>query len=277
MKNCKIGIIGGRGAMGSFFHNFFKVKGFDVLISDIDTKLSNKDIAQKCDMIFLSTPINVTIDIIKEIAPFLNERQLLSDFSSLKENIINAMLKYSKSSVIGMHPMFGPFTNKIAGQNLILSVARDNNSWEKKLKAIFDGSSLNIEKMDAKAHDKHMAFVQGLTHIIAIAMGRTMQKKNIHPAKISSFSTPVFRLNSDIVGRLFNQDPSLYLSIISDNKYTKENVDIFLESLQESKKKILENNNNKSILFLKSIKTFLNGFCHSAFKRTSKALDVFFS
>ena len=37
-----IGIIGGKGLMGKFFAEFFKHKGFTVLISDKNTKLTNR-------------------------------------------------------------------------------------------------------------------------------------------------------------------------------------------------------------------------------------------
>ena len=277
MKNKKIGIIGGKGAMGAFFEHFFVNKGYTVFISDLNSRLTNIDVAKKSDVIFISVPLDITIDVIKEIAPFLNENQLLSDFSSLKEDIVNSMLKHSTASVIGTHPMFGPFIKNLKGQNIILCVGRDRNGWEKKLTKMFEKNGCNINKIDAKSHDENMALVQSLIHMLSIAIGRTMQKKNLHPLDLDKFSTPIFRLNSDLIGRLFNQDMSLYLSIIRNNKYTKKNIDIFMESFKEVQMSLLGEDRKKGMCFLENIKTFFNGFCKSAFNRSSKVLDAFFS
>ncbi len=276
-NDIKIGIVGGKGAMGSFFKKFFEDKGFDTLISDIDTKLTNKDIATLCDVVFLSVPIDKTFDVIKEVAPLLSENKLLSDFTSLKEDVVATMLTYSKSDVIGMHPMFGPFTENLKGQNIVFCEGRDKNGWEEKFTTIFEAGGLHINKMTPQEHDKHMAFVQGLTHLISITMGRVVQKKNCHPNITSSFSTPIYRLNNDLVGRLFAQDLSLYYSIITENKYIKENSEIFLESFMEVQNVLLNQDKKKSSIFLDSIKKFLNfDFCTKAFKRSSKVLDTFF-
>ena len=45
-KQTKIGIIGGKGKMGSWFGKFFHEIGLEVLISDIDTELTNEDLVK---------------------------------------------------------------------------------------------------------------------------------------------------------------------------------------------------------------------------------------
>ena len=118
IKPPKIGIIGGLGAMGSWFSNFFKGEGFEVLISDLSTPLSNKDLAKKADIIIVSVPIKETTKVIEEISPFLKRENLVCDVASLKNEVIKTMKKL-RSGALGMHPLFGPLSPSLKNQTLI--------------------------------------------------------------------------------------------------------------------------------------------------------------
>jgi len=51
-----IGIIGGKGKMGRAFATFFQKHGFEVLIADKGTKLTNKKVVQRSDMYLCQYP-----------------------------------------------------------------------------------------------------------------------------------------------------------------------------------------------------------------------------
>ena len=111
----KIGIIGGKGVIGSFLANFFRKKGEQVFVSDLDTKLSNRELIEQVDVVAFSVPLHLTESIIKDSIRFTRKEQLLLDFSSLKVSSIKAMMK-SKANVIGLHPMFRPSKNGVKNQ-----------------------------------------------------------------------------------------------------------------------------------------------------------------
>ncbi|OQY11975.1 MAG: hypothetical protein B6I31_03970 [Desulfobacteraceae bacterium 4572_19] len=276
MNHTTIGIIGGAGAMGCWFEKFFSSFGYKVLISDLNTKLKNNDIVQKCDVIILSTPIDTAIKICKEIGPILKKNQLLMDVCSQKEDIVKSMLECGISEVIGVHPMFGPFTESLNGQNIIVVPARVKH-WSGWLEGVLEKENGVVTAMDAVDHDKHMALVQGLTHFLTVCMGRTMQKMNMKPEDTVSYSTPIFRLNCELLGRMFAQDLDLYATLIGGNKYVKDTLDLFQESMEEVNRGLLSSNHNKGVKLLNSVQTYLGDYCEESLEKSNDFLKVLFS
>ena len=81
-----IAIIGGKGKMGRRFSSIFEKEGYEVIVSDLETDITNKDAASKADVVIVSVPIRKTIDVIKEIGPSVREGALITDFTSVKNS-----------------------------------------------------------------------------------------------------------------------------------------------------------------------------------------------
>jgi prephenate dehydrogenase len=271
----KIGIIGGNGSMGGWFKNFFEHLHYDVMVSDIGTEITNRQLAGECRVVILSTPIDAAIEIASDIGPFLKKEQILMDFCSQKEDIVNAMLKYSQSEVVGIHPMFGPFTDSIRAQNIVLCHGRGEFGffW---IKNVFSGAGAEVTQFDPVDHDRHMALVQGLTHFITICMARTLQKMDLHPNEAFSVSTPIFRINSDIMGRLFAQDPDLYTTLVGENKYVNDVLALFTESFEETKSSLIKGRHEQGVDFIKNIGVFLGDYRKIALERSNEFLNILF-
>ncbi len=123
-KQLTIGIIGGTGQMGQWFKRFFERNKCKVIISGRKTEIKPSECASKCDVVIVSVPIDITINVIEEIAPFVKEDALLMDFTSIKKEPVDAMLKFSRSAVIGVHPVFGPSLNTLKNQTIVICPAR---------------------------------------------------------------------------------------------------------------------------------------------------------
>jgi prephenate dehydratase len=67
---------------------------------------------------------------------------------------------------------------------------------------------------DAAQHDRDMAVLQGLTHFVAIAAGRTLAEQT-PPA----FETPAHALLRTMIARVVLQDPPLYAAIQLENPH----------------------------------------------------------
>jgi prephenate dehydrogenase len=275
MKLKSIGIIGGKGSMGTWFKDFFEALGHGVLISDLNTLLTNEDLALGCDVVILSTSKDQAVKIAAEIGPLMGEEQIFMDFCSQKEDIVTAMTDHSKAEVVGTHPMFGPFTNGIEGQNIILCPGRGREgfTWTTQ---VFEAAGATVTELPARDHDRHMALVQGLTHLVTITMARTLQKMDLHPNDVFSISTPIFRINSDIIGRLFAQDPDLYTTLVGENKYVKEVLSLYCESLEEGTQAILEGDHEQGVDFLREIGEFVGSYKETALERSNKFLNILF-
>lgn len=267
-----IGIIGGMGSMGKWFQTFFENNGIKTIVSDISTELTNIQLVKMSDIVIISTPIKEALKICKEIGPHLNQNQLLTDLCSQKEDIVDAMKEHSSSSVLGIHPMFGPFSNSIKGHNIIFCEGKGDNHIDF-LESIFTKSGAVVSKIPADDHDKHMAVAQSLTHIITITMGKTLLDLGLTPDKISELSTPIFRINTDLIGRLFAQDLNLYATLVGDNKYFKKTLDLFLNNLSNTSD-ILCNDLDKRVDYLVSIKEFFGDFCEKGLNESNEFLKT---
>ncbi|MFH1976200.1 MAG: prephenate dehydrogenase/arogenate dehydrogenase family protein [Pseudomonadota bacterium] len=274
-KGISIGIIGGTGCMGQWFRDFFSDAGHTVHISGRKTELTPADIARECDIVILSLPLDVAIAVSEEIGPLLGDAQLLMDFCSLKEKILKSMTGSTSAEVIGTHPLFGPFTDSIKGQNIILCPGR-GEQWLKWLENEYISKGAFVTVMDPSVHDRHMAIVQGLTHFLTICMGRTLQKMNMNDNTALSCSTPVFKINYDLIGRLFAQDLGLYQNIISKNIHFSDVLDLFLSVVDEGRDSLLSGQDEKGLLFLESVRDFFKDSCRESLKESNKFINALY-
>ena len=185
MTEYTIGIIGGTGSMGQWFNSFFREAGHRVLISGRQTTITTKNITETCDIVIISTPIDAAIHVCEEVGPLLSENQLLMDFCSLKERIVDKMAESTRAAVIGTHPMFGPGTESIKGRNVVICPVK-NSRWVDWLENFLSSKGAEVTRMDPAVHDRNMAVVQGLTHLLTICMGKTLQKLDMTPNLINS-------------------------------------------------------------------------------------------
>ncbi len=276
MKNTVIGIIGGTGNMGRWFEDFFSKAGHKVLVSGRKTSLTPADMAKKSNIIMLSVPIDAAMSICEDIGPLLSHDQLLMDLCSLKETILKKMLSSTQAQVVGTHPLFGPFTDSIKGQNVIICPGR-GTAWLKWVEEEFQSKGAVVKRMDPISHDRNMAVVQGLTHFLTVCMGRTLQKMNMVPDEAKSCSTPVFRLNIDLIGRLFSQDPDLYASIVGSNRHVKDVMAIFMSAMYEAKESLFSDKEGEATAYLNDIRDFFEKFCPEGLKESNKILKELYS
>ncbi len=228
----KAGIIGGTGKMGRLFTPVFERAGYEVLISGRSTLLTNADLAGQCDIVILSVPIHDTVRVIEEISPVLTKDQLLCDFTSLKTEPVNAMLK-SKASVIGLHPLFGPTVQSLRRQTIIVCPARADEKMVASLLSIFRSEGAQCTLATPQDHDRMMAVVQGLTHFVTLCMADSVRRLGIDIETTRAFTSPVYQIELALVGRLLSQDPLLYADILQQNPFVPEVLSICTTSAQD--------------------------------------------
>jgi prephenate dehydrogenase len=108
-------------------------------------------------------------------------------------------------------------------------------------------------------------------------MARTLQKMNMPPDEAISYSTPVFRLNINLIGRLFSQDPGLYASLIGANRHVEDALAIFMSAMDEAKESLLSGQEAGAVAFLDDIRSFLGEFCQDGLKESNKILNTLYS
>lgn len=210
-----IGIIGGTSRFGQWFRHFFEKNGLTCLVAGRKTKLKPVDLAKRCDIVIVSVPIRSTADVIAEIRDVMRPSALLADLTSVKEMPVREMMKRKRGGVLGMHPLFGPLTPSLKAQNVVFCSGRESR-WVAYLEKVFTENRGSVRYMTPREHDEMMAAIQGLVHFSNIAFVQTLKRLGVRP--FNPFSTPAFRLQSLIAGRVLGANLSVYADIESYNK-----------------------------------------------------------
>lgn len=226
-----ISIIGGNGKMGQWFTNFFEDHNLSVFPIGRSSKSKIKDIVLKSDIVIISVPIAKTEAIIEQIAPFMKKDSLLTDITSLKIMPLKAM-EQAQCATLGMHPLFGPGVTITKGEKIVFCKQK-NNKWVDFLREVFQKADINIVEMSAEEHDYHMAYVQGLTQAINLLYAKIIFDQGSHVSK--KLTTPLFTLQSLVMGRVIHQDLQLSADIQMYNPYFTP----LLENLAAYSKKLL--------------------------------------
>jgi prephenate dehydrogenase len=243
-----IAIIGGYGGMGRFFAKLFSSEGYKTIIAGPDEvrgkaaaaeigavyEKDNASAAKKADIVMISVPIDATLAVIKEVAPNVREGALLMDVTSVKEEPCKAMAAHAKAGVeiIGSHPVFGHRIGGIEGQVFILTPVR-GEKYLKWLRNFLEKHKARVYETTPQQHDETMAVVQGLTHFSYIAIGKTLQELDFDIKKSRNFSSPIYELMLDMIGRIIGQSPELYASIQTQNPRTTKVHKKFIEVAEE--------------------------------------------
>jgi chorismate mutase/prephenate dehydrogenase len=83
----------------------------------------------------------------------------------------------------------------------------------------------------AEEHDDIMEIVQALRHFATFCFGRFLFEKQVNIQRTLEFSSPIYRLELGMVGRLFAQDAGLYAQIIFATKERRDLLKQFVASL----------------------------------------------
>ncbi|MDO9559107.1 MAG: prephenate dehydrogenase/arogenate dehydrogenase family protein [Syntrophales bacterium] len=234
MKQIRIGVIGGTRGMGRWFAGFLGKQGFTVAVCDEKTKLTPAGLAGACDVVVVSVPIGKTVGIIEAIGPLLHQESLLMDLTSLKTAPVEAMLKCSRSEVIGCHPLFGPQVRSVRGRHIVLCPARTRR-WLPWLRSVLQAAGARIVETTPEEHDRRMALVQGLNHLNSLLMGMVLSEAGVRPAELSPFSTPAFDEKMKLVKKILRPHVRLSAEIMVLNPDIDPILDRYEEMLSELK------------------------------------------
>jgi chorismate mutase/prephenate dehydrogenase len=212
----KVVVVGGGGALGKVFVKLFAQSAYDVsALEKADWPNAASRLAD-ADLVIMAVPINQTCDLIAQL-PILKDTCILADVTSIKQAPLDAMLKVHKGPVVGLHPMFGPDAPGMIKQVVVVCEGRQSQHYEWLLEQmrLWGGS---LYHSSAQEHDHAMAYIQVMRHFSTFVYGQHLQQENPKLTELIAFSSPIYRLELAMVGRLFAQAPELYADIIFSNQ-----------------------------------------------------------
>ncbi len=211
----KVVIVGGAGQLGKIFVDLFSRSEYSVAVIEQDDWPTSADTLAQASLVIVAVPIRLTTMIIQQLSNLPNDC-ILADVTSIKESPIYEMLKVHNGPVVGLHPMFGPDVTGLVKQTIIVCEGREPQQYQWLL-AQFKVWGAKVYPVDAQAHDQAMSMVQVMRHFSTIAYGYHLMTEGADIAQLVDMSSPIYRLELIMVGRLFAQDPILYSDIIFAN------------------------------------------------------------
>ncbi|WDE12940.1 bifunctional chorismate mutase/prephenate dehydrogenase [Thalassomonas haliotis] len=211
----KVVVIGGKGQLGSIFVDLFTRSQYSVTVMEQEDWGRSEEIFAGASVVLVAVPIRLTTTVIQQLGA-LPESCILADVTSVKESPLYEMLKVHSGPVVGLHPMFGPDVTGLVKQTIISCEGRSPEQYQWLLEQ-FAVWGAKIYPVSASAHDQAMSMVQVMRHFSTIAYGYHLMTEGSDIAQLVEMSSPIYRLELIMVGRLFAQDPVLYSDIIFAN------------------------------------------------------------
>jgi len=228
----KIAIIGAEGQMGKWFSKYFLERDFDIIGYDSEKEILNKSITKaqslvgailSADYVILCIPVKRTPETIRLIAKEMKRDSYLIDISSLKLKTAAALSKIpDKVNPICIHPMFGPGTKKLNGQNIISIPIRDAKKELAVAKSLF--KEANFVQIDATEHDKKIAIILGMTHLVNLVLANILAKEE-NFSLVEKMSGTTFKAQKLLTAGIMTEAPELIETIISNpeiRRYAEE-------------------------------------------------------
>ena len=182
--------------------------------------------ARGADLVVVSVPVGASGAVAKTIAPALKPGAILTDVGSTKASVIEAMAPHVPDGVhfVPGHPIAGTeksgpsagFASLFEGRWCILTPPSDaDGAAVARLAAFWEAVGSRVEAMDPEHHDRVLAIVSHLPHIIAYCItGTADDLETVTESEVIKYSASGFR---DFT-RLAASDPVMWRDVCLHNR-----------------------------------------------------------
>ena len=182
-----------------------------------------------CDIVILAVPVPAIPEAIAALRPHLRAGAIVLDVGSVKIGPARAMQAELPEDIeiIGTHPLFGPQSarNGLAGLKIALCPVR-GGSTPRIAAFLRRVLRLKVIVTTADAHDREVAMVQGLTHLIAKILVR------MEPLP-RTMTTASFDLLMQATEMVRYDAPNVFMAIERANPHAKAVRDRFFALAEE--------------------------------------------
>ena len=257
-------IVGAAGKMGSWFTTYFARRGLRVSVYDVNKKMlrssgnvrvanSMSNCVNGADLVLVSVPVRMTPRVIKQCMKSMKDGAVISEISSVKHKAFRA-LRQAPGSLrpLCIHPMFGPGASEKMQAKVLMVPVRNEEAELKIVHEMFENAAVKVLP-DAKAHDKSIATVLGLTYFANIVFAKVVSGSNISMLKQISGTT--FALQSLIAESILTNEPDLVVALIQENPYAKKYIRQYLKEASAVAKMASANDSKKLKADLKKVRS----------------------
>lgn len=187
---------------------------------------SNAEAVRDADLVIVSVPVGNSGRVARDIAHDLKDGAIVTDVGSTKGSVIAQMAPVLPATVhfIPGHPIAGTehsgpdsgFADLFEGRWCILTPLPDTNAAAlSRLAAFWQACGSTVDTMDPEHHDKVLAIVSHLPHIIAYnIVGTADDVETVTKSEVIKYSASGFR---DFT-RLAASDPTMWRDVCLHNR-----------------------------------------------------------
>ncbi|WNM20032.1 prephenate dehydrogenase [Flavobacterium capsici] len=257
-----VGLIGGSMALDiKKIYSEVTIFGIDANEEFLEKALELNLIHQKAtietiseaDFVILAIPVDVALVILPKILDVVTEKTLVLDVGSTKFPICEVVENHlNRRNFMATHPIAGTeFSGPTAAienlfqdkTNIICEVEKTAFKLQEKGLELFKKLGMRIRYMEAKSHDKHIAYVSHLSHISSFMLGKTVIEKEKDERDIFDMAGSGF----ESTVRLAKSSPAMWTPIFNQNKkHVVNSLEEYILNLTKFKEYI-ENNDLESV------------------------------
>jgi cyclohexadieny/prephenate dehydrogenase len=187
---------------------------------------SSADAVEDADLVIVSVPVGASESVAKEIAPHLKPGAIVTDVGSTKASVIAQMQPHMPKNVhfIPGHPLAGTeksgpdagFTGLFHDRWCIFTpLPGTDEAPIRKLRHFWETLGSRVDEMDPEHHDKVLAIVSHLPHLIAYnIVGTADDLETVTESEVIKYSASGFR---DFT-RLAASDPTMWRDVCLHNR-----------------------------------------------------------
>lgn len=251
-----IGLIGGSMAMS--------VRGFETKIIGVDSSEKNLEKAKElgiidvsmpldqallvADLVLLSIPVDAAREMLPHILDTVHDETVVIDAGSTKAGICGKVRNHPRrKNFVASHPMAGTeysgpeaaMRDLFVGKKTIICESELSSEFAlKRAQTLYQMLGMTILYMNPEDHDKHIAYVSHLTHIIAYALSITVQEIEKNEERIFEMAGSGFASTV----RIAKSSSQMWTPIFRQNsKYLINSIDKYIDILNKFKTLIAEN------------------------------------
>jgi prephenate dehydrogenase len=178
------------------------------------------------DIVILAPPVQKIAELCRTIAGWVKPGALVLDVASVKEEPMQAMLELLPETVdvVGTHPLFGPQTGAAGIRNLRIVLVPGRGDRMPCVER-FLRTELGLATLvsTAEEHDRQLAYVQGLTHLIS----RIIVEMQLPPLEQT---TATFETMMRMVDSVRYDSEELFRAIENRNRFVPETRALFFQA-----------------------------------------------
>lgn len=118
-----------------------------------------------------------------------------------------------------------------------------------------------------------MGIIQVLFHMTTMLKGRVLRDLGIDIGETMEYTSPSYRLEINLLGRMFAQNGALYSAIAQMNPYTGDIISQLKEGLEKYGQWYDARDLNAFIRDFEQSSLHLGEFCREAYRESSEVLD----